>query len=313
MEGDTPPEEATLFPATVGEKLRAAREAQGIDLSDIAARTRIPQRHLEAIEKSNYSSLPSITYALGFAKAYARAVGTDEVEIARALRFELDTKFERVQPTPPYEMSDPTRTPPRGLMWIGLVIAALLLAGAGIWYGTDLLRGTAPPPETLELPEETPTPDAADAAAAGQVRLTALDTVWVHVTDASGKTLYGREMKAGESYDVPPDADHPLARTVRPDAIQVTVNGSNVPALGPAGKDTQVEVSAAALLARGAGTPGATPTPGATSTPGALPSATGAATQTPRRRTQPQASAPRPTPEPAAPAPEPATVNTVAQ
>jgi cytoskeletal protein RodZ len=78
MEGEPEPD-ATLFPATVGEKLRAAREAQGLGLAEIAAATRIPQRHLEAIEKSQYASLPSITYALGFAKAYARAVGIDEV------------------------------------------------------------------------------------------------------------------------------------------------------------------------------------------------------------------------------------------
>ena len=81
-------EEASLFPARVGDKLRAARIAEGVDLPTIAERTRIPQRHLEAIESSNYSGLPSITYAMGFAKAYARQVGLDEVAIARDLRAE---------------------------------------------------------------------------------------------------------------------------------------------------------------------------------------------------------------------------------
>jgi cytoskeletal protein RodZ len=82
MQGE-PPEDATLFPRTVGEKLRDARVALGLDLADVAARTRIPQRHLAAIEQSQYSGLPSITYAMGFAKGYARAVELDEAQIAR--------------------------------------------------------------------------------------------------------------------------------------------------------------------------------------------------------------------------------------
>src|SRR5688572_23943622 len=205
MEGEPGPEEATLFPTTVGEKLRGAREAQGLELAEVASRTRIPQRHLEAIERSNYSSLPSITYALGFAKAYARAVGVDEVALGRELRGELDANYERVAPPPAYQMEDPTRTPSRGIAWIGLIIALLVIVGGAIWYGTTMFRGSPPPPETLEIPEETPTATPTPAGA-GQVSLVALDTVWLRVTDASGKLLFEKEMQANERYDVPPDA-----------------------------------------------------------------------------------------------------------
>ena len=34
----------------VGEQLRVAREAKGLSLEDVAAQTRIPQRHLASIE-----------------------------------------------------------------------------------------------------------------------------------------------------------------------------------------------------------------------------------------------------------------------
>jgi len=140
-------EEATLFPARVGDKLRAARAAVGLDLPVIAERTRIPQRHLEAIESSNYSGLPSITYAMGFAKAYARQVGLDEVAIARDLRAELaDAPTERAAPVPAYEFSGPARVPPRGLALFGVVLALLVIVGAGIWYGTDWFRGASPAP-----------------------------------------------------------------------------------------------------------------------------------------------------------------------
>ena len=52
---------------SVGERLRAAREEKKMSLEDIAAQTRIPQRHLESIERSEWDKLPAPTYTIGFA------------------------------------------------------------------------------------------------------------------------------------------------------------------------------------------------------------------------------------------------------
>ena len=49
--GATPVEETQ--PSTPGAKLRAAREAQGLSLQDVATRTRIAQRQLEAVERGD--------------------------------------------------------------------------------------------------------------------------------------------------------------------------------------------------------------------------------------------------------------------
>ncbi|MBO9499143.1 MAG: DUF4115 domain-containing protein [Novosphingobium sp.] len=306
MEGEPGPEEATLFPATVGEKLRSAREAQGLDISEVASRTRIPQRHLEAIERSNYTSLPSATYALGFAKAYARAIGADEIAIGRDLRRELDHNYERVPSPAPYQMEDPTRTPSRGLVWIGLIVALLVAAGAGAWY-SGLFRPGALTADSLDIPEETPSPSPSPTAAAsptgGQVTLVARDTVWLRVTDATGKQLFQAEMKPGDRYDVPQDADHPKAKTGRADQLQVLINGSEVPPLGPPQRSVEAEVSAAALQARGATpAPGATPSPGATSLGATSP----VAASTPAPRARPTAQPVRPaTSAPSMPVPAP--------
>jgi cytoskeletal protein RodZ len=268
MEGENA-DNPTLFPATVGEKLRAAREAQKLELSDIAGRTRIPQRHLEAIEQSNFAGLPSSTYALGFAKAYARAVGADEVALARELRQELGDRPERPAPPPSYDFSGPSRVPSRGIAFAGVIVAVLVLIGVGLWYGTDLFRGRAPTENLISL-ENTTAADSANPSAptpvpvtGGQVTLVALDTVWIRVTDASGKRLYEKEMAKDERYDVPAGADRPRARTARPDRVQVLLNGSNVAPLGTGVETVDAEVSAAALQARGQ--------PGAPSTPSAAP------------------------------------------
>ena len=66
---------------TVGERLRAAREAQGLSLEEVASRTRIPTRHLDSLEQSEWSRLPAPTYSIGFAKAYASVVGLDRTQI----------------------------------------------------------------------------------------------------------------------------------------------------------------------------------------------------------------------------------------
>lgn len=269
---DGGPDEAMKTPRRVGERLQAARLARGLDLGEVAARTRVPQRHLEAIEASDYSGLPSITYAMGFAKAYARAVDEDEVAIARDLRSELAHDFDRAPPTPVYETSDPSRAPSRGVAIGAAILALLVLIGAGLWYGTGLFRGTTPPPETTPLVEAspTPTPSAGPEAAAspapesgGQVTLTANDEVWLRVYDAKNDTLVMKTLKAGERYDVPAGADHPMINVGRPDKLTITVNGTRIPPLGD-GKRPIKDVSLApdALRARiggGTATGGAAP------------------------------------------------------
>jgi cytoskeleton protein RodZ len=283
MEGE-PADNPTLFPATVGEKLRAAREAQKLELSEIASRTRIPQRHLEAIENGNYSGLPSTTYAMGFAKSYARAVGIDEVAIGRELRGELGDRPERPAAPLPYDFNERSRVPSSGIAWAGAIVAILVLIGVGLWYGTDLFRGSAP--SESAVPIENATIDAGNVAipvpapaSGGQVSLIALDTVWVRIVDASGKRLFEKELAAGERYDVPADADRPRLRTGRPDRLQVLLNGSTVAPLGTGVETVEAEISAAALQARGQ-----SPAPAATSlsvSPAARPTPQPAAPSTP--------------------------------
>ncbi|KQS02421.1 XRE family transcriptional regulator [Sphingomonas sp. Leaf357] len=265
---DAPPaEDATLFPKTAGERLREAREAQGLSLAEIAARTRVPVRHLEAIETDDFKTMPSVTYAVGFAKAYARAVGIDEVAIAREVRGQdigvRRTEYEQ------YEIDEPSRTPSFGLAVAAGVVVALLLLAVGLWYGTNLFRGGSTPAaatDNAEIMPPAPAPSAAPAPAAapasGQVVLTATDEVWMRVYDATGKTLFLNTLKPGEKYDVPSDANGPMINVGRPDKLQVTLNGSALPPLGSgrvAIKD--VPIGAAALSARANGTPTPTPTP----------------------------------------------------
>lgn len=266
MQGDTP-DDSGQTAARPGERLRAAREALGLDLTEIAARTRIPQRHLEAIEEGTYTGLPSITYASGFAKAYARAVDADEVAIARDVRAELG-QIERPAITPEYPVQEPSRAAPGGVVWLGVIVAVLLVAGIGIWYGTNWFRGGASQGDGIaQQIEPTPAPTAAAPApapsptvpAVEHVTLVARGPAWIRITDATGKKLAEKELAAGDRYEVPDDADHPRIRTGRPDQLQVLLNGSEIAPLGTEVKVVEAELTSAALRARGQ--PSATPSP----------------------------------------------------
>jgi cytoskeleton protein RodZ len=262
-DADPPVEPAKPIPTTPGARLREAREAQGLSLDEIAARTRVPLRQLEAIEEGNYATLPSITYSVGFAKAYARAVGLDEVSIARDVRKQNDHQpAVRRTEYVPYEPDEPRRAPSGVVAVIGVVIALLVLVAAGLWFGTTWFRGesggSAAAPAITATQDKVPEAPAAPVASqGGQVALTATDDVWLRIYDANG-TVHESTMKPGETYTVPQDKPGLMINIGRPDKLKVTINGSAVAPLGDghvAIKD--VPITASALLARGA--PAATP------------------------------------------------------
>src|SRR3546814_8118622 len=72
------------------------------------------------------------------------------------------------------------------------------------------------------------------APPAGNVVLTATDTVWLRIYDGNDKRLFEKEMAAGETYTVPADAQNPQILTGRPQALRVTIGGKEVAPLGPA-------------------------------------------------------------------------------
>jgi transcriptional regulator with XRE-family HTH domain len=257
-------EAAGLFPSSVGERLRAARVEAGLDLTDIATKTRVPMRHLEAIERSAYASLPSPTYAIGFSRQYARAVGLDEVDLARDLRAELGRSPLEANEAMPYEPLDPSRVPSRLLAWTAAGVAAVLLTSYFVWKSMALGDVPAPVGEAAQPPVIATAPAVAQPAAppavTGQVVLTATAPAWVRVYDRADKVLFEKEMAVGESWPVPAGADMPMIRTGRADVLKVTIDGKEVARLGPAERTVRdVVLTAAALAARPASAPIASP------------------------------------------------------
>ncbi|HZV58095.1 MAG TPA: RodZ domain-containing protein [Sphingobium sp.] len=288
---------------SASERMRAAREAAGMSLKDVAETTRVPLRHLASLEEGDFAALPGTTYCAGFARAYARAVGMDEASLVSQIKAEIDEMGGVGQGAYEFEEAvNPARVPPRWLAWAGAALVVVLAAGYGLWR-TQL--NTPPTDEQIAVQtardaiEATPDETAGPAAPTlprldGPVVMTAADDVWMRIYQPDGTRLYEGTLKRGESYTVPDSARDPMILTGRPDVLAVTVGGQAVPPLGTAERTiSDVPVSATALLERaGQGT------------------AEGAAGTAPMGSvTTPSTAAPRSAPAvraPAAPSPRPA-------
>lgn len=248
-----------------GAQLRAARQSLNLDIAQVAAETRIPRRHLEAIEEGEFEALPSRAYAIGFSRTFAKAVGLDAAAITDAVRAELaDGPMRRTATSPAMEPGDPARLPSAGLAWAAAAAVLVLAIGIFAYFATAFGAGTVPASLLSPAPAASVTPAATAAVAAaptpapsGPVVLTALEEgVWVRLYEEGGERLFERTLKQGETVTVPAAASDPRINTGRPDALAITVGGQTVPKLSERPITISgMPVSAAALLARSAAPP----------------------------------------------------------
>jgi flagellar biosynthesis protein FlhG len=84
-----------------GGLLQQVREARGIDLREIAERTKISMAYLQALESETFKKLPAVVYMRGFLAEYAKYLGLDRQRVVetyleryRAARSERDAEEE---------------------------------------------------------------------------------------------------------------------------------------------------------------------------------------------------------------------------
>lgn len=299
-------EVVNLEPSPVGERLRAAREVKKLTLEDLAAQTRIPQRHLAAIETGDWEHLPAPTYTIGFAKSYASAVDLDRNEIGNDLREEMGGQRFASTSSDVFEPADPARTMPKGLV-IGAIAAVILLVILMSWLNNRSLQGTdepAAPEANVAAPEAATPTQAPPAAAQGPVVLTATEPVWLAIKDGTTVIKQGI-MQAGETFQVPATATAPVLTTAKAEALRINVGNSVAGAIGPAATKITASLLPADLLK--------TPAPQA-SAPAPAPATTAPRPAPPRTRPSRAAVAPPATlPEAAPNPPEPAATTNNAQ
>ena len=138
----------------LGEVLRTAREARGVDLARVERDTKIRSRYLSALERGEYRELPGAVYTKGFLRNYGAYLGLDSEYLIDLYRLESSSPVvERPVVAPPPR---PIAARKRAFVITpGAVVAALLTVGIGIFViyfvnefvtfaGTPELRITDP-------------------------------------------------------------------------------------------------------------------------------------------------------------------------
>lgn len=246
---------------SVGERLRAAREEKGFSLEDLAAETRIPRRHLESLELSDWEKLPAPTYTIGFAKSYASAVGLERADIGEQLRGEMGGYRTDTATIETFEPIDPARTMPKWLV-ISAIAAIVVAVVVFTWMRERSLSegGDAEPAVAQGPAQPAPAPavQTQPASAQGPVVVTATAPAWIRVSD-QGRTLYEGVLNPGQAYQVPATATAPLLRAGAPEALRINVGSAVAPPVGPAGVVTSNVSLLPADLMRGPAAPAQQP------------------------------------------------------
>ncbi|MEO8256912.1 MAG: helix-turn-helix domain-containing protein [Acidobacteriota bacterium] len=111
----------------LGELLQRARDRRGLTLEQISNDTKIPRRHLEAIEADNLAAVPGGFYRRAQLRTFAHAVGLDEtVALSRLERILGRASTETPPEAPPPVHASTTISGKRILVVIGVGVAAVV-------------------------------------------------------------------------------------------------------------------------------------------------------------------------------------------
>ncbi len=85
---------------TVAEQLRRAREAQSLDIYQVAEITKIKTDHIRALEAGEYETFSAPVYIRGFVRTYGRVLKLDVARLGEELDQEL-SQTEKFREPPP--------------------------------------------------------------------------------------------------------------------------------------------------------------------------------------------------------------------
>jgi cytoskeletal protein RodZ len=228
-----------------GDWLRRQRELREISLRDIAERTKISLRYLEAMEADRFDLLPAPIFAKGFLREYARYVGLSPDDVVNHYLSEHhpeeladpkeDTKV-RSRPKAVDSGQPPVR---RNWSW-GLLLALaglilLVLVALAAWFADRRHEdprnvGQAPPmsapaPAPVAVRPATPArPTPPPPSSPIEVSLDFSKDCWVEAVIDGGKRRFSELRVQGEALQL--DADKSIVLTLgNAGAVDVQVNG----------------------------------------------------------------------------------------
>lgn len=220
-------------PSLLGERLRRAREAKGVDLNRVERDIKIRAKFLAALETGDYVELPGDVYTKGFLHNYAVYLGLDADEIGdewRRERGEIAPPREVVGPRP---LSMPRRSLLLQPSHFVLILLAVVIAAAGLYFGYQVykftqnpsLAVTDPVQGTITLKPGTSTYSLKGTASAGttiQIQLNG-EAVKSVIADGNGNWSYTATLQPDKNLFVITALDTGTNHTSNPVQRQIDV------------------------------------------------------------------------------------------
>jgi cytoskeleton protein RodZ len=111
---------------TLGEALRAARLSSGRSLSELSTATRVHTRYLTALEQGDFSLLPSRVFAIGYVRAYASALGLDDLTAVERFKRESPDPSVPLQPPVGIAFQNMRKESPKLLLGLAILVTAVV-------------------------------------------------------------------------------------------------------------------------------------------------------------------------------------------
>jgi cytoskeletal protein RodZ len=240
-----------------GEHLRREREMRGVSLEEIAAATRISTRFLQAIENDAWDQLPGGVFNRGFIRQIARYLGLNEDNLVAEYALGTTATAElRAAAARPADIPRNWRPAAAAVVLIAFVIAGGVYAcehyGGWMlarWHARAARVSVSPTGGTVPSVAKAPNTAAVNstdqstppAAAMLALRMEAGKSADVSVI-ADGKTLFAGNVQA---HDVKQFEAHDTFEITSSEssAVQLQLNGQNVPAIGVPGQPGKVTLT----------------------------------------------------------------------
>ena len=218
--------------SALGEFLRSHRERRGLTLQQIAAETKIPLRHLQALEGDNLSMVPAGLYQRAEIRAYSRAIRLDPNLALAQLEHDLRSVGGHSVAVAPSSARQ-AATSRKGILAVIGVFAVVLVLGFATRERDNVVSGevqhTAPDrvePSQTAAPEpsavESPTPSEPAPPLTPSAPAVASAPAQLPAGDAPVSTA-GNALDQGAAISPAPQSE--LVITSEPPGARVTIDG----------------------------------------------------------------------------------------
>jgi cytoskeletal protein RodZ len=236
---------------SIGDVLAEARCQADLTISEVSQATCIRETIIRGIERDDYSACGGDFYARGHVRSIARAVGTDSDSLIREYDLTYGaptaiTAADAFEPSTPIKLRER-----RGPNWSAVMALALaLIVGFAVyqaWPSTGVSRVAAQAAAARRpgRPHRGHTAGKVTGSSPGihrspgaardvVIHLSAIEDCWVHLTTASGRTIFSGIVYGGTR-------EHWTERQAvslvlgNPGGIALTVNGKDLGAPGHSG------------------------------------------------------------------------------